>query len=1019
MRQKLPSAMMHSISSTQHRRCSGGFTLPVILILVAGLLILTVGVLWIVGLENQTTRAFIERQRAELAAKACLETVSALLKQELNNDDFLIIQGTLDEPTNTSHERSPYLFVAKGMIEEKQLKFSYTPLFSIPIDGASLPKTDSLKIPEPKEWPRAEIDQDRVKFSTVPFRDSVAVTWIPIKDVQGRIVSRFAYWVEDLQAKLDPLSVGNLTGEKPPLKHVREPYPFPAPGLNPLPEAEKEAQKEPPLNQVALYAIFPETTSTEQGEVGKSLIEHRSILVTPDSTVAAALPEIALPLVRDVATGHLVDPAAQVAEEDLVTQLQPYLERPMIPFITAIQPDQAGTPQKNLNALLAKAPATAVTEMADFITQALPDFESRKGGFPAPESYVKTLAANAIDYADIDSEPTVLAGSYRGIDAAPLLSESSLQINYLGMVVHSGRNVLKFNIKIFAELYNPTNQKIDAGEAQLSYEVGLFKDAIGAGVSDDPFDSPAMLNDSSKSTHLLKQNDGLYWTPALSVNLEANQYHAYQFAEVVYQLDAGPSSTKIAAKTPFSLSKSLAAGMSLKWNGQVIDRSHAIIRRGGLVSLVKVKGSGFKVGTPETITKACIPGLLHDDLAAGFLANPGDSRIAYYMKESPLAESAYPENCSPNRRNIRLDIYENDTVNKLKVHARVLPSEWPDGGHNSVVGSWDPGTSDKTLLSDEVKFGFPYEPKMAFSAPQWISNRGYFLSATELGHLFDPIMYEPKLATAAATNELLEKHKFSTADVSWPDVAVNNIPSNLYGGGNSLRIGRPEHPAFSQPEKPSMRATNLLDLFHAGLSRSTVEAKRQGPLIRIEGHVNLNTATHQTLRALAAGALVMDPLLAKQTSDVHLGAPSMAAPNELLKLSAPALAADADRIAAAVIRSRPYASRGSLALAKEEDGTAVFGNKNLYPDAGNIEWSDAAAEEIFARVYEASTVRSRNFRLWVVAQSVSPVFQPSPIEVLSEIRKVYKLFIDPGERGKEGEIVPEKLKTVITSSNDF
>ncbi len=67
--------------------------------------------------------------------------------------------------------------------------------------------------------------------------------------------------------------------------------------------------------------------------------------------------------------------------------------------------------------------------MAAFIRAALPDFDQRKGGFP--EDYVKTLAANAIDYADADSDPTLKANEYRGLDAYPLLSEIALQVNYV------------------------------------------------------------------------------------------------------------------------------------------------------------------------------------------------------------------------------------------------------------------------------------------------------------------------------------------------------------------------------------------------------------------------------------------------------------------------------------------------------------------------------------------------------------------------------------------------------------
>ena len=138
----------------------------------------------------------------------------------------------------------------------------------------------------------------------------------------------------------------------------------------------------------------------------------------------------------------------------------------MIPFVPGINPAVAGNPRKNLNALLAKSPNDAVEEMAGFIRVALPDFDTRKGGFP--EDYVKTLAANAIDYADKDSKPTLGPNQYRGLDAYPLMSEIALQVNYLGISNQKDRKIMTFRFKVFAELCNLTNQPV-SGDARLSY----------------------------------------------------------------------------------------------------------------------------------------------------------------------------------------------------------------------------------------------------------------------------------------------------------------------------------------------------------------------------------------------------------------------------------------------------------------------------------------------------------------------------------------------------------------------
>ena len=154
------------------------------------------------------------------------------------------------------------------------------------------------------------------------------------------------------------------------------------------------------------------------------------------------------------------------------------------------------------------------------------------------------------------------------------------------------------------------------------------------------------------------------------------------------------------------------------WNGAVVERAPRILRQQGLIYYVNKDGepsSGFKVGKQDTLTKAALPGFLYADHPRMYY-NMGDPRITHYLRSALLDETAYPENSSPNRRNVRLEIYKDDAADKPKVYARVLPSEWPDGGHNAAVGSWSPGSDDQTEMTDP-KFSFPYEPSMRKSAP--------------------------------------------------------------------------------------------------------------------------------------------------------------------------------------------------------------------------------------------------------------------------------------------------------------
>lgn len=979
-------------------QAGAGFTLPSVLVIVSALLILVVGLLLVVGTERSTARSFADFQRADLAARAGLEDFKGLFTAQAANDTFIILQATLEEPLEQGRAKAPFLFLAQGRkAAGDAFTFRYTPLFS----AVSTPaETAALRMPEVAPLVGSE-DFQRLDFSTQPWLDKVRTAWIPIHDAKGRLVARYAYWVEDLQSRLDPEITGNDSG--PGGTHAGVEWPFPAPGLNPSPDP-----FDPPLDRVALHAVDPASAADKPGPLAKTLINNRGMLVSPESVLAAA--GIQPPLARDAA-GHLTDPAARAVEESLVSGLRPYREQPRVPYAAGIDPAVAGEPKLNLNALLAKGPAGA-DEMAAFIKRALPEFETRKGGFP--DDYLKTLAANAIDYADSDSEATLSPGSHRGIDAFPLLSEITLQVRYAGMQTVNNRRILNWQFRLFAELWNPTNLDV-AGKTRLSYEVALPMEGIGAGVASKRFDDATLLADPNKSTHQLTRIGERFWSPEFQLALKANEYRVLEFASVAYKLDIGPSSITPASK--FSLTEQEgAAGATLMWNGQEVDRAHGIIRQ--------KKGLEFDTNKPAYSGKATVVSLALGAYGSE-IDNLGDPRITYYLRDTAQAENAYPENSSPNRRNVRRStIYDGDSARKPKTYGRTLPSEWPDGGHDAPVGSWTI-SKDDAMVPTDPSYQWPQNP-LATQAPQRLSNSGRFYSATELGRIYDPLMWQPTYDTTGDTNSI-RNGLMPAGRFAWPDVLLSSPPSTDHGGGNTLRIGRPEHLAFDRPGK---RASQLLDLFHCGRSREVDQASREGNLVDIAAPVNLNTAPRDVLRALAAGPLGQDPLLATtSTSMSHLGAPLMATPTTKVTLYAPstALKTEADRIADAILRVRPFASPSEIAQLKDTDGRFVFGNPTLYQTGGQlpantrVQWTDSAAEEVFARVYEASTIRSRNFRVWVVGQALAPAPDTGTKapEVQAETRRVFTVFADPGTRRPDGSIDPKQARPVVTHERAF
>ena len=65
-----------------------------------------------------------------------------------------------------------------------------------------------------------------------------------------------------------------------------------------------------------------------------------------------------------------------------------------------------------------------------------------------------------------------------------------------------------------------------------------------------------------------------------------------------------------------------------------------------------------------------------------------------------------------------------------------------------------------------------------------LSNLGRFYSATELGRVYDPILWNVALPAGA--------------NLPWGDVQTTTAADSRRGGGNTLRIGRPEHPMFDK-----------------------------------------------------------------------------------------------------------------------------------------------------------------------------------------------------------------------------
>ncbi|WP_193210475.1 type IV pilus modification PilV family protein [Luteolibacter marinus] len=982
------------------RTQAAGFTLPAIMVVAAALLILAVGLMAVISIERKTARSFADAKRAELAARAGLEDFRASLRTETANDDYLIIGGTPEVEPTEGHELPASLFIARGSGGEDDVSYRYIPLFS----SNELPATSgTLEAPEIAIGSEEDDDSDG-KFATIagpPWLDSPQAEWVPVEDENGDVVARYAYWVEDLQGKIDATTAGNNEG--PDGGNARNEYPFPASGINPEPPADDELK----LDQVAIHVLDPMAPRDGDGKLVQKIVNGRPAMVSPESIVAATGHEA--PLVRDE-YGLLEDPVAAALEKSASPVIRHYEEQPTVPYAAGISEEYAGQPKLNLNALLEKPRATAVDEFANWVGNALPDFEQRKGGFP--DDYLRTLAANAFDYADTDNDPTLSDDNYRGVDGYPLVSEFLMSFHWDSVLREDGRLFVVITVSTFVELWNMTNQPVE-GEGQVSFETKFdFVSGANPGIV---FEEQA--EDPEVATPVATKEDGYLWHQPFQVTLKPDEYQVYP-SRIQLKIDVGPASGFVQSPIQiYSNQQDQHSGYHFRWNKQIVDQSRSQTwKAGGTIYYpddTKSKSRQF--------VRATIPAHSHSTAGGNsgpFQNNMGDPRMAFYLG-TPQAANAYPNNYSPHRRNIRWEnVYRSDLAAKPKVYGRVLPSEWPDIGHDSPYGTRPSLSADDQRIDPvDPSFLSGRPTPVAEQAPMRLSNLGRFYSAMELGKVYDPIMWQPAYDKIFDTSSI-RGGTMPTSQTSWPGVNTFSVASQSYGGGNTLRIGRAEHPRF---EVPGWHAAHLLDLFHAGESTSLDAAEREGNLVEIAGNVNLNTASADAIRALAAGTLKQDPLLCFAPSKSHQTTSLMAAPTQPLELGAPTDSKFADHVAEAILRSRPFACAADIASARDKNDEPVFGNRDMYSQGNKIHWTDSAAEEVFGRVYEASTLRSRNFRVWVIGQALAPPPRGSNAdpEILSESKKAFTVFADPGERNDDGTINPSTYRPRVIHENDF
>ena len=474
----------------------------------------------------------------------------------------------------------------------------------------------------------------------------------------------------------------------------------------------------------------------------------------------------------------------------------------------------------------------------------------------------------------------------------------------------------------------------------------------------------------------------------MSVSIPPNGFEVISLGNQSFTFPWGPTPPPANANMPMPAPNPFVK-MNLFFGGKLIDTQPGGLRRSNANTGIARTGGNVNHWRGNAIPPS--------DYSVGQTADPRNSfyNQAFWFNHT---YSGADGNTSWKGRGILRD-EANRPFNQQKVSA------WPDGGTDTLPGR---RAANSAQVPTAAAAGGPQnEPD---KSPSFISNAGSYLSIMELGNIFDP-----------GQHKIDNPRNGQPVDISSNQTASNQTASDQTasdkaGGGITLAVGRRE---FSKFDTPGSRASQLLDLFTVTPNRAT------------DGLININTATRETLRALAVGLVMNNSTTINSTQYGYLNP---------AKIEPPTKEDAADLVAEAIINSRPFFSTSQLNLCSTNSkGKSAnwkdkfFGNPQAWPKDGpsvrqlasegadfttiTSGWNDRAAESLLARIYNLVTVRSRVFRVLVAAESyllnnVGEVVKDragSP-RVVSSCQKEYVLYAKP-RRKQNGEI--ESTEIVI------
>ncbi len=682
---RFPSSIRNPRSPIRAKR--PGFALPMSIFAIAGLTLLLIGLLTVLSLERKTARSYSDSSRADLAVESGLAVALASLTEIAKRDDTLVfriedpVKGTVpatDRPLGYREQ-----FFNYGAIFDNGV-WRGIPLFSgqseTALGNGRIDTTPLISQLSSYVAAASPIGRTTEHDQSIP-----QAKWVDVTSSQPNGYDlRYAFWIEDLGGRIDGKNAGTLAREEG--KTVAE---------------------------LAYATVFDPLTASPV--IPPELVTARANLRTNAS-------------LRSVLT------------TDLTKRIEPHIHflniSPTTPAAKVIPQGfgyaDAGKLAPNLNTLIRDRD---VTKIANHIKLQLPLFENRKGGFPATEDYLKTIAASIIDYADTDSDATTGTG-YRGVDSYPFVNELFDRYEWVG----GSSTSISINVETFVELWNPTQQTV-TGNIEFT------------NVNKHTISIPLVGN---------RQFSEVIF-PAQAVTIPPNGFSVLRLGERTYTFPQGafPASTLTFINPAQNIDIAVTENTFLfKWNGKLVDTARGGLERtdGTLTSGLsnrKWKGNGSPA---------------HD----WSIGQPGDPRASWYINNKVFANN-YDVNSNWGGRALKKGIGATSPWREVRLE------RWGDRGSNSAAGI-ESGTDARIPTATQIivkSTGLPPVPARLFPlnqptlAPAFISNANSCSSLGELGHIFDP--------------------------AQWSRVeSAGGVANQRAGGGFSLAIGRPEFVPFDQ-----------------------------------------------------------------------------------------------------------------------------------------------------------------------------------------------------------------------------